>query len=152
MNITKTLSQAIELELRVSECYEKMSAMTLDENLKQELQKLAKEEVVHAHLLRSGKSYASDDPEFFHDEHVTDQEIGENLSLIENLIQNIDNKTITVREALNRICELESRFEKVHLDKIIEIKDPSLKKLFEALSAGDREHTQRLEKIACALK
>jgi rubrerythrin len=152
MNITKMLSQAIELELKVSECYEKMSQMTPYEALKLELKKLGKEELVHANLLRTGRRYASKDPDFFHDEHVSDQEIEDNLHLIGNLIQNIENKTITIDAALKKICELESRCEKVHMARIVETMDPSLKKLFEALSAGDREHTQRLEKIACALK
>lgn len=37
--------------------------------------------------------------------------------------------------------------EKAHLATVMKIKDPSIQKLFTALSQGDKQHKERLEKI-----
>jgi rubrerythrin len=42
---------------------------------------------------------------------------------------------------------LEMVFEEVHLNKVAEFEEPSMKQLFEALSNGDRAHRARLEKL-----
>ena len=55
----KILSLAINLEMKTSECYERIGKMPGAEPFADDLAKLAKEEIVHANLLRSGKSYES---------------------------------------------------------------------------------------------
>jgi hypothetical protein len=51
-------------------------------------------------------------------------------------------------ESILKIYDLEMIFEEVHLNKIADFEEPSMKELFEALSKGDRSHRQRLEKLA----
>jgi ferritin-like metal-binding protein YciE len=55
------------------------------------------------------------------------------------------------RQGLRRIHDLERKFERVHMSTASEIKDFSLKKLFEALARADAEHRQRLERMMARL-
>jgi len=48
---------------------------------------------------------------------------------------------------LKQILDLEQRFEIVHMNTAVEIKEPFIKKLFETLSQNDAGHRRRLEDI-----
>jgi len=52
---------------------------------------------------------------------------------------------------VSKIHDMEVTFEQVHLQTILEIRDPALQKLFRALSTQDGEHPQRLEMILQSL-
>ncbi len=69
------------------------------------------------------------------------------LAKCSRLIEDCRKKNIHIEEALNDMVDLERHLEKYHLQKISEVNDDSLKKLFEALSSGDRLHKERLMKI-----
>ena len=151
MSVIRALSLAIDLELKVAEAYEKLSRMAVDETVKKDLTTLSQEERVHANLLRTGKHFASSDPLLFADEKISEKDIEDHLGLIENFLKYVDDKTLDLEDALRRMHDMEIWFETVHIRTLLEVKDPSLRKLFEALSAGDHEHTRRLEKLIRAL-
>ncbi len=147
MNARKLLSLAIELEIKTSECYEKIGKMPGAEPFAGDLAKLAKEEIVHANLLRSGKSYESSDPEAFGRILIPLEQLEDDLEAAGQLIADIDSGTIRLAEAVGRIRDLEIGFEQAHLSTLLEINDPSLRKLFQALSFQDAGHKLKLEGI-----
>jgi hypothetical protein len=71
--------------------------------------------------------------------------------LLNILVKSLANKDIDIIEAIHKIYDLEMVFEEVHLNKVAEFEEPSMKQLFEALSNGDRAHRARLEKIVAKL-
>jgi rubrerythrin len=151
MEALKILGLAIELELKTSECYEKLSLLAEDEPLKNELRNLAKEEIVHANLLKTGKSLGSSGTGEFGRSYIPQEEIEDNLARIGRLIESIAAGTITLADAIREIHDMEIMFEQVHLQTLLEIRDPALQKLFRALSTQDHEHRQRLEMILQSL-
>jgi rubrerythrin len=130
----KILSLAIELELKTSECYEKIGKMAGAEPFADDLAKLAKEEIVHANLLKSGKSYESSGPEAFGRILIPLEQLEDDLEAAGQLIADIDSGKTRLAEAVGRIRDLEIGFEQAHLSSLLEINDPSLRKLFQALS------------------
>jgi hypothetical protein len=151
MDASKILSLAIELELKTSECYEKLSLLAEDEPLKDELRKLAKEEIVHANLLKTGRIIGSSEAGGFGRSYIPQEEIEDDLARIGRLIDSITAGTITLPDALREIHDMEFVFEHVHLQTLLEIKDPALQNLFRALSTQDGEHRRRLEIILQSL-
>jgi rubrerythrin len=151
MDASKILSLAIELELKTSECYEKLSLFAADEPLKEELQKLAKEEIVHANLLKTGRNMGALESEVFGRSYIPQEEIEDDLARIGRLIDSITAGTITLPDALREIHDMEIGFEQVHLQTLLEIRDPAFQKLFRALSTQDGEHRRRLETIMQSL-
>lgn len=146
MYVQKIMSLAIKLELKTSECYERIGKMPGAEPFADDLAKLAKEEIVHANLLRSGKGYESYDPEAFRALIPLEQLEGY-LEAAGKLIVDIDSGKTTLAEAVGRIRDLEIRFEKAHLSTLLETDDPGLRKLFQALSVQDVAHQLRLHSI-----
>ncbi len=134
MDARKILSLAIELELKTSECYEKIGKMAGAEPFADDLAKLAKEEIVHANLLKSGKSYESSGPEAFGRILIPLEQLEDDLEAAGQLIADIDSGKTRLAEAVGRIRDLEIGFEQAHLSSLLEINDPSLRKLFQALS------------------
>ncbi len=151
MSVIHALSLAIELELKVSDAYRRLSELVVDGVVKKNLLTLSQEEVVHANTLRTGKSHATSQPEAFESERISEEQLSDNIALIDNLLKNLEDKRIGFEDALKRIRDLESRFERAHLNTLLEVKDPSLKQLFEALSSGDREHAWRVEELVRTL-
>ncbi len=147
MDASRILGLAIELELKTSECYDKLSHIANNESLRDELRKLAKEEIVHANLLKTGRTICRSEPEAFGSSHVRQEEIENHLVRIGGLIDSITTGRISLLDALGEIHAMENEFEQVHLKTLLEIRDPALQKLFRALSAQDHEHRQRLEMI-----
>lgn len=151
MNLIGILNEVIEVEQKLSDCYEKLSQMSLDESLSHELKKLSQEEIGHMNSLKAGKNYVFKEPELFGEETISDEEMKEGINLLDALLKDTENKRISLSEGLKRMYELEKRYEQVHMKTVVEIKDQSLQKLFEALSIGEKEHYQRLEKIIASL-
>jgi rubrerythrin len=151
MSVIHALSLAIELELKVSDAYRRLSELVVDGVVKKNLLILSQEEILHANTLRAGKSHADSQPEAFESERISEEELRDNIALIDNLLKKLEDKTIGFEDALKRIRDLETRFERAHLNTLLEVKDPSLKQLFEALSSGDREHGWRVEELVRTL-
>jgi len=147
MDASKILGLAIELELKTSECYEKLSCLAADEPLREELHKLAKEELVHANLLKTGRKIGRSESEVFGRSNISQEEIEDDLVRVGRLIDSITAGTVTLLDALREIHDMEIVFEQVHLQTLLEVKDPALQKLFKALSSQDKEHQRRLEMI-----
>jgi rubrerythrin len=146
MYAQKILSLAINLELKTSECYERIGKMPGAEPFADDLAKLAKEEIVHANLLRSGKSYESSDPDAFR-VLIPLEQLEKGLAAAGEFIADIDAGKMTLAEAVGRIRDLEIGFEQAHLSTLLEIEDPGLRKLFQALSIQDAGHQVRLQNI-----
>jgi len=147
MNIQESIDLAIKMEGKMSKCYEELSQFCSDESISKELMELAKEEIDHMNLLITGKNYVSEAPEIFELKSDREVEMKEGLNRVINLINKIKNKKVNLTEAINDTFELEKLFEQLHLKTIVEVKDSSLKNLFEALSQGDKEHKKRLIEI-----
>ena len=144
MGLINLLDLAIELERKIGDCYERMSALATDEGLKKDLMKLAHEEIGHANLLRTGRTFSARNPEFF-SPGAMDIPLLENcLKGISELLEQLGDGTITLQAALSRIVALEYFCEKAHISSLVHIEEPSLKPLFEGLARDDAEHGERV--------
>ena len=89
-------------------------------------------------------------PDVFGIELMTAGEIKGGFTLAEGL-QKMIRQTSNLEDGLKLLLELEKRFEKVHFDTSIEIRDESLKKLFKDLSQEDQAHAKSLVEIISSL-
>jgi rubrerythrin len=144
MRINGTFDLAIQLEGKMSEGYKAISQICHDKAISKELMKLSKEETDHMNLLLTGKNYLSEAPDMFSLESERIAELNLTLNKITRLIDNVNDKKVGLEEAVNDAAELERFMEKFHLNRIVEMKDDSLKKLFETLAIGDKIHLERL--------
>ncbi len=147
MSVVFTLNRAILLEQKFSECYEKMSEIVFDKYVSDELKILSKEEISHVNLLKTGLNFAKKEPDLFEDIKISSIEIDRGIKMLIRLKESLESRDIDIMEAIHKIYDLEMIFEEVHLNKITEFEEPSMKDLFEALSKGDRSHRQRLEQL-----
>jgi rubrerythrin len=149
MDIARFLDMGTDLENRISRIYEKISSLTNDESLSKRLISLSREELNHANILRTGKNYLSEMPDLFLGVQLGDEEIQEGLEDAGALLSELD-IGLSFPEGLKRILQLEKRFEQIHLGISVEIGEPSLKKLFQALTKGDQNHVRILSEIIAA--
>ena len=147
MDTLRTLDLAIGLELKTSECYEKLARMAPEKDLRDALLKLSQEEIVHANLLSTGRRIESAEPGALGRPFIPLERIEDSMERLARLIEEIDGGSIGLRDGLRRLYDLEIEFEQVHLAALFEIKDPALEKLFRALSTQDAGHRSRLEEI-----
>jgi rubrerythrin len=150
MNLTVTLDEAIALEEKFSSCYELLTRAAGD-GQSTELKILAREEKNHASVLKTGKNFVIRAPDLFGLEKISDIEIRLGIKTAENLREDLIAGKADFRQGLKRLYNLERKFERIHLTTAAEIKDFSLKKLFEALARADAEHRQRLERLMARL-
>jgi rubrerythrin len=148
MSVIFTLNRAILLEQKFAECYEQMSEIVFDKYVSDQLKILAQEEISHVNLLKTGLSFAIKEPDLFEGTKISPIEIDRGIKMLIGLKESLNNKDIGIMESILKIYDLEMIFEEVHLNKIADFEEPSMKELFEALSKGDRSHRQRLEKLA----
>jgi rubrerythrin len=151
MKINEAFDTMVQLEKDMSECYKEISRICYDEAVSKELMTLSKEEIDHMNLLATGKNYLNEAPDIF---KLKSGRIAE-LSFMQNnmtkLINDIRDKRKSLIEAINDAAELERILEQFHVNRIAEVKDASLKKLFETLSLGDKEHKKRLFRVMKSL-
>lgn len=152
MSLSAFILDAIDLENLIAEIYQLAAALAPDENIAGELTRLSGEERDHANLLRAGKNYHTRAPEAFGQPLITREELLSGLKAAQDLLVRIENKTLLLPQILGELIELESRFEKIHLHTLVEIRDESLKKLFQRLAGGDREHINRLARLLEIIK
>jgi hypothetical protein len=150
MRLTITLDEAIELEERIQSCYGLLSKATQDGSA-EELRQLAREEKSHVNVLRTGKSFIVRAPDAFGQESVSDAELRLGIKVATDLEEGLKAQKIKFSQALKRLYYLEKKYERIHMNAAAELKDYSLKKLFEALARADAEHRQRLERLISQL-
>jgi rubrerythrin len=144
MSLVVLLDLAIELEKKIGDCYDRMSGMATDEVLRKELLTLAREEVDHANLLRTGKNFAVKNPEFFSPGDMDHALLESCLRVIGELVNGLGEGTVTLHGALSRIVALEYFCEKAHVSTLVHIEEPSLKQLFSGLARDDAAHAERV--------
>ena len=147
MSVMLTLNRAILLEQKFAECYEKMSEIVFDKYVSDQLKILSQEEISHVNLLKTGLNFAKNESDLFEGTKISTTEIDRGIKMLIRLAESLQSKDIDIMQAIHKIYDLEMIFEEVHLNKIAEFEEPSMKELFEALSKGDRSHRQRLEKL-----
>jgi len=144
MLINDIFEIAIEIEKKMAEFYREISDRYQDESISKELAELSREEIDHMNLLLRGQNYLKEAPDLFDLKENRLTELKIELNRLIRLIDNVKNNRIELIEALNDAVEMERLFEQFHLKTVVEVKEISLKKLFEALSAGDKTHAKRL--------
>ncbi len=152
MLLSKLIIEAIDLEALIAEIYKQASELAPDENIVRELTSLAGEELAHANLLRTGRNYLTRAPEAFGEATISREELLQGLKATQELLGMIEAKSLLLPQILERLIELETQFEKIHLQTIAEIQEESLKKLFQKLAGEDRKHTERLTRLLESLK
>ena len=150
MSIMKTLYRAILLEQKFSESYSLMSQMASDPTLVEVMKKLSEEETYHANLIRSCNKILAISPDFVKETKISYLEIDVGIAKLNNLTESLKSNIVSLKDAIKRMYDLEMVFEKVHIDKVAEFEEPSLKELFSALANGDNKHRERLEQIMSA--
>jgi len=150
MRLTVTLNEAIELEERIQSCYGLLSKVAQD-GIADELRQLAREEKSHVNVLRTGKNFVIRAPDVFGQEMVSDTEIRLGIKAAADLEEGLKAQKMEYPQALKRVYDLEKKYEWIHLNTAVEVKDYTLKKLFEALARADAEHRQRLERLIARL-
>ncbi len=96
-------------------------------------------------------NFATKEPDLFQDTKLSSIEIDRGIKLLIGLVESLANKDIDIAEVIHKIYDLEMIFEEVHLNKVAEFEEPSMKQLFESLSKGDRAHRARLERVVARL-
>lgn len=152
MDVYEVFDQAIQIESKMADFYKEASTLCKDKSLSDELINLAQEEIDHMNLLITGKIYVSEAPEGFelNDEAVKLLELAQDS--IQTLFTGLHDEKKNLELLINDALQLEKLFVKFHLKSIVNIKIPSLKQLFEALSRSDEMHVNGLSSIIGRLK
>jgi hypothetical protein len=124
-----------------------MSEIVFDKYVSDQLKILSQEEISHVNLLKTGLSFAKQESDLFQDTKISPIEIDRGIKMLMRLKESLQNKDIDLLEGIHKIYDLEMVFEEVHLNKIADFEEPTMKELFEALSKGDCAHRHRLEKL-----
>jgi rubrerythrin len=136
-----------QIEKMMSECYMEISKLCNDESISKELAELSREEIDHMNLLKWGKDYLDGAQNTV----VCKFERPAELSLVQDkigrLINDIQEKKTGLMEAINDVAVLERIIGQLYLRRIAEVKNISLKRLFDLLSLGGREHNKSLFRI-----
>jgi rubrerythrin len=136
-----------QIEKMMSECYMEISKLCNDESISKELAELSREEIDHMNLLKWGKDHLDGAQNTV----VCIFERPAELSLVQDkigrLINDIQEKKTGLMEAINDVAVLERIIGQLYLRRIAEVKNISLKRLFDLLSLGGREHNKSLFRI-----
>jgi len=150
MRLMVTLDEAIELEERIRSCYTLLCKVAQD-GIAEELRQLAREEKSHVNVLQTGKNFVVRTPRAFGQETVSDSEIRLGIKAAADLEEGLKAQKLEYSQALKKVYDLEKKYERIHLNTAGEVRDYSLKKVFEALARADAEHRQRLERLIARL-
>ncbi len=150
MEIALFLELATELETRISKVYEKLSGIADNDPLAGRLLSMSDEEINHANVLRRGKDYLKEMPDVFRRVHVQEDELKKGLDEGEAFLAELD-AGLSFQDGLTRLLEFERRFERIHLNVALEVGEPSLTNLFNALMAGDQDHVRAISEIIAGL-
>jgi rubrerythrin len=146
LNIPDFLTVAAELEMAAAMIYETMADLSPEGGLARHLRALANDETRHASAIIMGKRYNQEMSDAFGRTKMEDKEI---LKGIEdgNAFRASLTPGYALTDGLKKMLKFERRFEKIHIAASIEITNPSLKRLFETLTKGDKSHIATLNKL-----
>jgi rubrerythrin len=147
MNIPDFIDLATDIEVNVSGLYNAVAANTSDRPIAQQLEQLADEELKHANILRTGKSYYQSMPDLFTGLTMDESEAREGLKGTEALQTLFSQKRTSLLTQLQSMLEFERRFERIHMGASVKIENESMKQLFVGLSRGDHSHITLLKAL-----
>jgi rubrerythrin len=119
-------------------------ALAPDEASKREIHILSRDEFAHAELLRRGIEYAQAHPDFFGETVFSEQDLAAIIENVQSITAAIAQKTVSYASSLRQLADLEKNLYRIHMSHLADIREPSLKKLFESLAAGDKTHVERI--------
>jgi rubrerythrin len=140
MDIVEFLDTAIDLETQISELYNTIAERSGDPPIASRLKVIANEELNHANVLRRGKQYYEELPEYFPGFMIDADDAGKGLGEIKEYQASLGDGRILLLEGLKKILDFEKRFERIHLTASMAIREPSLRKLFVNLMGADHSH------------
>jgi rubrerythrin len=146
VDIPKFLELGEELETIASKLYEGLSGLTTDPAIGRQLKSLAAEELNHARIIRTGKTYCTEMPDLFIGLTLDDAEV---LAVMEEARSAHASLAPGDRllERLKKMFEMERHFERFHVAASIRISEPSLHKLLADMSKGDQSHMVVLKQL-----
>lgn len=147
MNIPEFLDLAADIEAVVSDLYHAIAANTSDRPIAQQLEQLADEELKHANILRTGKSYYQSMPDLFVGLMMDESEVREGLKGTVALQTLFSQKRTPLLSQLQSMLEFERRFERIHMGASVKVENESMKQLFVSLSTGDHSHITILKAL-----
>lgn len=150
MNIMEFLEQGARLEDTVSSCYRALAEKCPTPKAGDLFRKIAGQEINHANTLRAGKSYVMRFPGTFGDPTLAPADLQKGIRSAESLLNDAE-AGADFKSCIERLHILETAFEQVHFDSVIEIKDASLKALFRQIDRDDRLHVEALAEILAGL-
>jgi rubrerythrin len=140
MNVPEFIDLAEAIELRVSSLYELAAANTSDPPIANQLKRLSREELNHANILRTGRTYYESMPDLFSGLMMDETEAQEALKKAEEYLVQFRKEKLPILSQLKVMLDYEKRFEKIHMGASVKIKDEKLKELFNGLKEGDQFH------------
>jgi rubrerythrin len=145
MDMPKFLDLAVKLETEISKLYRTIAERSGDAPIAARLYALANEEVNHANVLRRGRQYYDELPEFFPGFTMDTDDAEKGLEEIKEYQASLGKGKIPLLERIRKILEFEKRLERIHLTTSMAIREPSLRKLFVDLMGGDHSHVLVLQ-------
>jgi rubrerythrin len=146
VDIPEFLLMARELEKLASVLYESLATISQDPDIAKRLKSLSNEEINHANILIMGREYYEKMPDAFLGAKIDEEELWTEMEEAKRF-QALLAPGSNLLEGLQRMLELEKRFEKVHLDTSVKVTEPSLRKLFLDLMKGDLSHIHVLTEM-----
>lgn len=140
----KLLKVCHQIELKTGELYKLWSQQ--DQHPPELLsiwKRLAFEEEQHANEIQLALKLATENA--VNSIRLDEKILTQALDHVNNLIAETKQNPIAEKRALQEAYTIESSLHEAHLIQSIEFADPSMKKLFAALSSGDKSHYETLK-------
>jgi rubrerythrin len=146
MNLQEFIGQGIRLEESISRCYEQLADSSPGDRSRELLLKISGEETNHANTLRLGLEYVRKMPDLFGPQLMSSADLLAGIRQVEELLEEIVAHP-EWRAQLERLLNLEKRFESIHMNTAVEIKEASIKKMFENIGREDSDHLEAITEI-----
>ncbi len=146
MDIINFIGKAIQVEETIAECYAAL-AKRCEPGYAARLERLSNEEINHRNILNMAKTIVVRAPDLFGEVTMPEKDLEEGRRGLGPLLETIGLENSSWWDSLAKLKELETNLERVHMNVSITIRDPSLRALFKALSAGDQTHESILSGI-----
>lgn len=149
MSIAKTFYSLKDAENRTAELY---SLIFLNTSLKYPelsnlFESLTEDEKLHAKQIDMMRQIFAESEDAFISDPKTDRMIADFLDFIEEIkkyfLHNFE--TMNAGDILNIAIETENNLVEKHRQLFIQTTDPGIRRLFESLNFGDREHLKKLQ-------
>jgi rubrerythrin len=146
MGIQDDLEAAIDLEMTISDCYKKLSRNAVRAEIASSLEKIGREEINHANILRMQKNLSPVMEDLFGEKAAAAGQIRTCLRQARDLSTALDGSR-DFEASLIDLRNLEIAIEKIHRHTAVDIRDESLRNLFDQLAGMDRAHADTLGQI-----